>query len=67
MQPLVVTNNGMTEMQLPIIDGPNAEVIVDVGPDPTSPLTFASPGLTLGGLLNWKYEYDFPGLTLVPQ
>ena len=67
MQPLVVTNNGMTEMQLPIIDGPNAEVIVGVGPDPTSPLTFASPGLTLGGLLNWKYEYDFPGLTLVPQ
>jgi uncharacterized protein (TIGR03437 family) len=67
MQPIVVTEGGMSEMQLPIITGPNVEVIVDVGPDPTSPLTFASPGLTLGGLLDWMYEYDFPGLTLLPH
>jgi hypothetical protein len=67
MQPAAVSEGGMTEMQLPIITGPNAEVVVEVTPDPSIPLTFSSPGLTLGGLLHWKYEYDFPGLTMVPQ
>lgn len=55
----VLGENGQST--LPLLGGGPLEIIVDVGPNPMFPLTFASPGLTLGGLLNWNYEYDFPG------
>jgi uncharacterized protein (TIGR03437 family) len=67
MQPMPNPVNGQILYTLPIVPSSNVEVIVDVSPDPTKPLMFASPGLTLGGFLNWDYEYDFPGLTMVRQ
>jgi len=40
----------------------NVEIDIDVEPDPAQAPTFAALGLTLGGRINWKYEYRFTGL-----
>ncbi len=43
---------------------PDAELVVELGPDPTALPAFSAPGLTLGGLAGWAYEYRFPGLSV---
>lgn len=40
----------------------NVEIDVEVGPDPSQPQIVSAPGLTLGALVNWKYQYRFVGL-----
>lgn len=41
----------------------DVEVDVEVGPDPAQPQIVPAPGLTLGAMVNWKYQYRFIGLT----
>ena len=41
-----------------------AEIIVEVAPDPSQVPAFDIPGVSLGAKLSWKYTYHFAGLTL---
>lgn len=50
-------------LELPC-QGPNREIIVEVGPDPSQIQTFGAPGLSLGGESTWKYTYRFEGVTV---
>jgi hypothetical protein len=49
---------------LGLYGAPDAELAVELGPDPAALPTFTAPGLTLGGLAGWAYEYRFPGLSV---
>lgn len=49
---------------LGLSDAPDAELVVELGPDPAALPAFTAPGLTLGGLAGWAYEYRFPGLSI---
>jgi uncharacterized protein (TIGR03437 family) len=42
----------------------DAELVVELGPDPAALPTFSAHGLTLGGLMGWVYEYRFTGLSI---
>jgi uncharacterized protein (TIGR03437 family) len=46
----------------PFLASSDVEIDVEVGPDPAQPQIVPASGLTLGALLNWKYQYRFVGL-----
>jgi uncharacterized protein (TIGR03437 family) len=41
-----------------------AEITIEVDPDPSQVQTISVPGLSLGAEVTWKYTYHFTGLTL---
>lgn len=45
---------------------PDADLVVELGPDPKALPTFSAPGPSLGGLAGWVYEYRFTGLSVPP-
>lgn len=53
---------GPTRFPLPATE--NAQVIVTMEPRGTNLQTFAAPGLTLGGLHDWTFEYRFADLKI---
>lgn len=62
--PIAVDALGTVVLSFNIPKSSDAEVVVEVGPDPSQDLSFNALGLTLGGRMSWKYEYHFPGLTM---
>lgn len=58
-----ITGQQVPGEYLPMYPSSDVEVIIEVGPDVSTPQVVSAPGLSLGSLVTWKYEYRFTGLT----